>query len=548
MYLAFGIILFGSLTPTLSFVLSDGSSVKNWPEEVLPVNCSNLLHKSDPSSIDCSLVIPKKVQSNINKGITAIHTIWNKGRWVSVSGYSCIKILVKTSCSESFFGTPETSSDQEIMLASRDECETHIRRYTQTGWVPSVELKYDCRWMQVNQLEQVIFQVNPIAVKYDMLRSTFVFPSQQDLTCKKPPCLMPDHHSLWFPTDDHNDVCLHLSHTTISWDLSRTTSGDFISFSLHSKSIAEACKTDICGVKGLLLKSGEWISSTEIPDEFKRLEKRSQVCTDDSFMMYNTDGEISNRRTYDKIASQMLYHSCQDMKMSLLNSNKSFLLSSLQGIAPRLAGNHSGYFLINRTLYESQCHYVPLEQMGISSKPSPQKFPLGASHLTKEFLHYTGPIFQIRNISIGANGLMWVKNNLTIMDHSWEKELLQDIDLDPTYVEIAKKETILPFDPFVENSKFLPRVTDLESTVSKIQSRYQTIKFWGSIVSISVLVIFLFYMMTKLYVKFSSPNSHILTSNESHTELEYPSQRLDNHRTESIDDIEFQSFMNHNRI
>lgn len=98
-----------------------------WPEEVLPANCSSNLQKVDPRSIDCSDVIPRDIQPSFTKGETSINKIWNKGRWIQVSGHSCVKILVKSTCTENIFGFTDTSSSQEMMLATFDECTTHIK-------------------------------------------------------------------------------------------------------------------------------------------------------------------------------------------------------------------------------------------------------------------------------------------------------------------------------------------------------------------------------------------------------------------------------------
>lgn len=108
-----------------------------------------------------------------------------------------------------------------------------------------------------------------------MLKSVYTFPRDTDFLCKNNPCLMPELHSLWFPADDHIDMCNHLMPTTVSWTPTPTGITGFISFSFHAIPHEESYKMALCDLPGMLLKSGEWISEFEMPEHAKALSEDS---------------------------------------------------------------------------------------------------------------------------------------------------------------------------------------------------------------------------------------------------------------------------------
>lgn len=463
------------------------------PDEFLPLNCSGKITKTNPSSIDCEKVIPLESRHLLKSNVSSVNTIWNSGSYVPVTGYTCAKVLIRTTCSEGFFWNSMKSSDQSLMLITIDECKLHIRRLRQTGWTPTPEIEYDCRWMQTSKLETVVYQVTPSSLKYDLLRARYLISEDNSIYCEGDPCVMPDKHSIWLPDEQVIHRCEKLTKTEIKWTPTPMDRSKFYSLSLHAQSLKRSCRASICSVPGLILETGEWIAFASMPG-FILHEVVHNVtnCSDNVELISDLDKELPAKKSYNRIATQILFHSCQTTKTKLMTAESDLVPSEIHNIVPKKVGYHPGYFLINRTLFEVNCYYNAIRFDHSVFPVSKSDYYLGLDHTTDAHLFYKGKVINYNNLSIGPNGLIWENGSLLVIENNLERSLLKNIDLDPLFIQAAKDRSIHPSKPFDVSDSSLNTI-DLEQVKRNIVSNRDIglhIIPWGLISCLSIVLCF----------------------------------------------------------
>lgn len=497
----------------MAFWAYEGSGDSGYlPDEFLPLNCSGKITKTNPSSIDCEKVVPLESRHLLKSNISSVNTIWNSGSYVPVTGYTCAKVLIQTTCSEGFFWNSIKTSTQSLILITVDECRTHIRRLRQTGWTPTPEIEYDCRWMQTSKLDTVIYQVTPSSLKYDLLRARYLISEDNSIYCEGDPCIMPDKHSIWLPDEKVIHRCEKLTKTEIKWTPTISDKSKFYSLSLHAQSLKRSCRASICMVPGLILETGEWIAFASMPD-FILHEVAHNItnCLESVELISDLDRELPAKKSYNRIATQILFHSCQTTKTKLMTAESDLVPSEIHNIVPKKVGTHPGYFLINRTLYEVSCYYNAIKFDQSVALFNNSDYYLGLDFATDSQLFYSGKIINYNHLSIGPNGLIWENGSLLVIENNLERSLLKNIDLDPLFIKAAKDHSIHPSQPFDMLDTPLNTI-DLEQVKRNIVSNRDLgihIIPWLLLSCLSFILILNVIKHMKTFVKWISQRSQI---------------------------------------
>lgn len=467
--------------------------------DILPISCSQNITQMDLGAINCLDAVPRDVNGLLSSEQVSIHKIWNKGRWIQVNGFACLKVKITATCYENFFGMTDTTSAQDIMVATDSECRAHLRKYMISSRNPQTEIKYTCHWMKTESTEMYFHYIQPVSVMYDILRSSYTFPgdTSNSTVCLTPPCLMPDFNSLWFPEHNQIDSCSLLSESTLYWSGHVSGYPAFNSYSLHAASLEGSCRVSFCNLKGLLLKSGEWISEEELPNQMLSSVGNLRHCGDTSKVEFNRDSDIKPRHNYNKIAAQIMYNSCQQVKVNVQNTQYPFYPSSLQSISPKKEGSHPGYFVFNRTLFSSSCTYSAVQRSGEMKVNDNRGLYLGKTLDNQTDLFYTGPSIEFKDVQIGPNGLLWVNRTLFLTNHAFEKSLLQNVDLEPQYLSSSLAATITPFSPYNHTRLAQFSLVDDITTVTTIITGYTMRKLLSATTLLLLLILYLYYRFRK---------------------------------------------------
>lgn len=374
---------------------------------VFPSRCSTDLKRRTPESIHCTDYIPDHVIVPNADSLEYSVKMWNRGQYIPMPGKKCMKVSHLLTCSTNFFGAEHravTSRKSQILY---NECVAAIEKSPLRD-VTLAESGYICRWMEevVTELTEII--VEDVPVEYDLLtgsyRASFLAPE----LCHPKYCYSRDHKLLWVPSTNMHPVCPELDVTVVT--ISPDAKHDFYwinSLALHSKTTKNSCVLTICGLVGLILSSGEWIQTSHLPPDVMQLQKHQiQNCSVASPFVGYLKSEWSETSLAVQIDYSRLYRSCERLKWSLVNEDKPSLID-LTSLLPKKVGKHSGFFLINSTLYSTECEFVEhVEHSGIKEGKD-------NTHSIVYKPDYKGPHFQRGAYIIGPSGLLWNSANFT---------------------------------------------------------------------------------------------------------------------------------------
>ncbi|ACX83608.1 virion transmembrane glycoprotein [Hapavirus ngaingan] len=244
-----------------------------------PVKCVGDWKEVDLSSIRCPRFSNLDMMNEGRREIgLAIHPVVSDG--VIAQGLLCQKQKWISECSETWYWTTEETSYVENEPVSGDECLLAYSQFKVGKHIEPAFPPFACYWNSVNKVHQSYITLHDHDVKLDPYTDKFIDPILYGGQCEGSLCPTIHDNVYWIEKDDGEDLTIcnlhHWEHSKIyalTGESSEVLKDDesydyrykeliYLSFlesgSYGMRSTKNACKTDICGVKGIRFSTGEW--------------------------------------------------------------------------------------------------------------------------------------------------------------------------------------------------------------------------------------------------------------------------------------------------
>nr|AIN50172.1 glycoprotein [Lyssavirus australis] len=276
---------------------------------------------------------------------------------IKVSGFTCTGVVTESETYTNFFGYVTTTFKRKHFRPTPESCR---KAY---NWKIAGDPRYeeslhnpypDYHWLRtVTTTKESLLIISPSVVDmdpYDKSLHSRMFPKGSCSGASIPSVFCSTNHdyTLWMPEDSNSGMSCDIF--TMSKGKKASKGGKVCGFvderGLY-KSLKGACKLKLCGISGLRLMDGSWVS-IQNHEEVKWCSPNQFVNIHD----FNAD-EIEHLIVEELIKER---EECLDALESIITT-KSVSFRRLSHLRKLVPGFGKAYTIINKTLMEADAHY-----------------------------------------------------------------------------------------------------------------------------------------------------------------------------------------------
>lgn len=346
--------------------------------------------------------------------ITVYRPIYNDNQ--VVEGYLCRKVTYITRCTTNWLFSSSINKIIHGLPVSKSECIIKIQSYIKDELLQERFKEPKCIWNQINDVENVVFEILLHKVKLDPYTNNLIDPLfPGGITHPNYSGTIHDD-TLWISSSNKTFECTkHIKDDGVIYtasDVSERNLSPYIAM-LHidgykDKTFKGSCQLEYCGRKGVRFTDGEWM---EIVLDLDMSHNLTNLISDIEPCEGNVQLKLGNQHQQEIITMDLTLETifrlkCEEVISKLINN---FPVSpyDISFLAQAYPGPGSIYQLQDRVLMQAQGFYHLLTAV----KPIVESDTIG--------LFQNGSIFKEtrwfidnKNISHGLNGLVKMRGTI----------------------------------------------------------------------------------------------------------------------------------------
>lgn len=443
---------------------------------------------AEPNSIDCKTV-GRRTVDKLNLPITEVGYIWSGHNTHSVAGFICVGKRRTITCSRSFFGSDEITTNEVNFPPSVSHCHDAYKRFldhhSEFEGYPSP----NCHWLSTSTATIEIVHIESSSSQYDAFRGGYTDHSLHNGRCVMSPCLLSTKDGYWINSSVPTQSCtfgdpveFKLSEELKSGSSHRV---QFLSLSVMATDLAGSCQSILCDKRGIKLSTGEWISfaNKEITD--------LPPCSNGTLAVKRLSSESVLRHMVSEVVHSQDYSRCRRLKEQMME-NMTISRLDLSLLQPSAIGYRPVYKVEHGSVLVANADY---QLLTIGSSKNQNVAGVLGSNLRTGVLAWWSEARKVKqNFVDGPNGLFWYKGEL-INPRTWEgsiPEILKEMQ-DPY---VGEKETDLTV---AEEHQDILLWDSKDILVSSVRAKW---KLWITLILIGVVGLVLVIVVIKIKTYF----------------------------------------------
>ncbi|AAP86775.1 glycoprotein [Lyssavirus aravan] len=281
---------------------------------------------------------------------------------IKVSGFTCTGVVTEAETYTNFVGYVTTTFRRKHFRPTASACR-EAYNWKATGdprYEESLHNPYpDSHWLRtVKTTKESLLIISPSVADmdaYDKALYSKIFPNGKCLgvSLSSPFCSTNHDYTLWMPENPKPGVSCDIF--TTSKGKKATKDGKLCGFvderGLY-KSLKGACKLKLCGVMGLRLMDGSWVSLQKTEE--------SEWCSPNQLInIHDFHSDEIEHMVVEELVKKR--EECLDALESIMTT-KSISFRRLSHLRKLVPGFGKAYTLINKTLMEADAHYKSVRE------------------------------------------------------------------------------------------------------------------------------------------------------------------------------------------
>uniref|UniRef100_A0AB38Z234 G protein n=1 Tax=Corixo rhabdovirus 2 TaxID=3078403 RepID=A0AB38Z234_9RHAB len=330
---------------------------------------------------------------------------------VLVPGLVCQRWELRTSCARSILFSDTVSKSIRSLPVSSGLCKTEFQAPQSSE---TIFPDPDCRWMKSTDVISTSITLTS--------KSLYFIPSSNSF--RQEPTnsyCIPQHgcevgSSIWFNLTHYQEECFQDTLIEVSIQIIETEHHDVELKSLHyhSHTLKTACLAYYCGVQGIRLDTGEWMSLSVELSQALGDQVPTTPCTKETSDYINIESdEMFEREIEQETENTVLDILCME-RLEKIQTTSSISLFDISLFLPHQPGNWYVFLYNNGGWYQTKARYIPgywdvklSNKLGYLGTASNNK-PIYWEQLTKNGSNFMGP-----------NGFAWNSTGTLISQPSF---------------------------------------------------------------------------------------------------------------------------------